>query len=141
SCGRAHLAVSSGGSSWAILPPSSSRNQRVPCGPAAIALWKPSSVGIGNWLSLPVGVMRPMALPAHSLNQRLPSGPAVIPRGLLLSGVGNSVTTPLVVIRPILPDTHPVNQRVRSGPAVIANGAPPTGNSLIVLPGVVRPIL
>jgi hypothetical protein len=77
---------------------------------------------VGNSLTVPPGVIRPILLPVASVNQRLPSGPAAIPFGLLPPEmpVENSVTAPLGVIRPILLELNSVNQRLPSGPAAIS---------------------
>ena len=78
-------------------------NQRLPSGPAAMPPGALSAVGIGNSVTTPAVVIRPILLPSASVNQRLPSGPAAMPDGRLLAvGIGNSVMTPAVVIRPIL---------------------------------------
>src|SRR5215467_9852404 len=65
-----------------ILLPSSSANQRLPSGPAVMAIGVPGEVGMGNSVIVPLGVMRPILLPSCSANQRLPSGPAVMALGL-----------------------------------------------------------
>src|SRR5215813_8410574 len=104
-----------------ILLPSYSVNQRLPSGPAVIPLSWLASVRTSNSVSVPLGVIYPILLPA--VNQRLPSGPAVIPLSRLASvGTANSVSVPLGVIRPILLPSYSVNQRLPSGPPVIPDG-------------------
>jgi hypothetical protein len=52
-------------------------------------------VGIGNSVTTPAGVIRPIALPLFSVNQTLPSGPAVRKLGsLAVVGTGNSLIVP-----------------------------------------------
>ena len=60
------------------------------------------AVGIGNSVTTPAVVMRPILLVSLSVNQSAPSGPAAMPKGLLAAvGIGNSVKSPAVVMRPI----------------------------------------
>src|SRR4030088_451762 len=59
-----------------------STNQRLPSGPATIPrglLDRP--LGIGNSVTAPAGVIRPIRPTPASVNQMLPSGPAVMPSG------------------------------------------------------------
>src|SRR5438270_159248 len=73
-----------------ILPESTSVNQRLPAGPAAIREAAAPAVGMGNsvmtWLAgliMPILLLVPKLPHWYSANQRLPSGPAVIPSGRL----------------------------------------------------------
>src|SRR5258708_8972816 len=52
-----------------------STNQTLPSGPATIPLGALSGVGIGNSVSAPDGVIRPIRLAQNSLHHRLPAGP------------------------------------------------------------------
>ena len=72
--------------------PTDSANQMLPSGPAVMPSGALSAVGIGNSVTVPIGVpgwatglMRAMLLPSRSVNQRLPSAPAVMPVGALLA--------------------------------------------------------
>src|SRR3954470_13869047 len=59
------------------------------------------AVGMGNSVTKPAGVIRPILLPENSVNHRLPSGPARILTGALLGvGIAYSVTLPAGVILP-----------------------------------------
>ena len=63
--------------------PKGSVNQRLPSGPSVMSSGDALS-SLGNSVTTPAGVMRPMWLPEvppNSANQRLPSGPAVMPTG------------------------------------------------------------
>src|SRR5579872_3114401 len=78
---------------------------------------------MGNAVTTPRGVMRPILFAVISTNQRFPSGPCTMPYGpAFLSGSGNSTTAPSVLMRPILPAALSVNQRLPSGPWVIWDG-------------------
>ena len=55
-------------------------NQRFPSGPAEMPSVK-LTVGTGNSVTAPVGVIRPILKRLFSVNQRFPSGPALIPYG------------------------------------------------------------
>src|SRR3954466_8247225 len=92
---------------------------------------------MGNSVTVPLGVMRPILLPMSSVNQRLPSGPEMIWKGRPDTvGTAYSVMVPAVVIFPIclVVLLNPVNQRFPSGPAVRAKGWAKlgTGNSVKV---------
>lgn len=74
-------------------------------------------MGTGNSVIAPVGVTRPILLPANSVNQRLPSAPVVITRGSALRvGRVHSLTPPEGVIRPTLLALISANQTFPSGP-------------------------
>src|SRR5215469_5338807 len=109
-----------------------------------MVLGRLAGVGIGNSVSTPSGVMRPMLLPSRSVNQTLPSGPPVISHGAARGvGTGNSLSTPSGVMRPIRFPGISVNHRFPSGPAVITRGCPPavTGYSVTApVDGTSRPI-
>src|SRR5207244_7692374 len=61
-------------------------------GPAVIPKGSLAAVGMGNSVTAPAVVIRPILLPSSSVNQRAPSGPAVIPQGVLAAvGTGNSL--------------------------------------------------
>src|SRR5436309_942562 len=142
--GAGLLAVSGRTASRPMLFPPSSTNQRLPSGPAAIALGTLLAVGMENSVTAPVGVIRPILFPPSSVNQRAPSGPAVMPSGPLSMESENSVTSPAVVILPILPALFSVNQRAPSGPDVIVAGPPKVvraGNSASTPGRVVRPVV
>src|SRR5262249_58742640 len=82
------------------------------------------AVGMGNSVTTPAVVMRPILLLFCSMNQRAPSGPTVIACGKLPAvGTGNCVMAPAVVIRPIWSLRPSVNQNAPSGPSVIPSGA------------------
>src|SRR5207249_1434341 len=71
-------------------------NQRLPSGPVVMPKGKLLAVGIGNSVTVPLGVIRPMLFPSFSVNQTLPSGPDVMPDDSLLAvGRGNSVMVPV----------------------------------------------
>ena len=58
-------------------------NHRLPSGPDAMPNNPPGSVGIGNSVTIPAGVIRPIqvVLPVPPVNHTLPSGPAAISKG------------------------------------------------------------
>src|ERR1700682_528405 len=59
-----------------------STNQRLPSGPATISRGPlDGPLGIGNSVTAPAGVIRPILPTPASVNQMLPSGPAVMPSG------------------------------------------------------------
>ena len=63
--------------------PKDSVNQRLPSGPSVMSSGEALS-SLGNSVTTPAGVMRPMRLPEvppNSANQRLPSGPRAMPTG------------------------------------------------------------
>ena len=71
-----------------------------------IATGSLSGDGIGNSVIAPLGVIRPILLPASSVNQTLPSGPGSHPAGSVSPVIlaENSVTTCVVgLIRATLP--------------------------------------
>ena len=73
-------------------------NHRFPSGPAAIPDGTLLAVGIGNSVTVPDGVIRPILLPVDSVNHRFPSGPAAIPEALAPGvGIGNSMIAPGIV--------------------------------------------
>src|SRR5260370_1454553 len=72
-----------------MLFPKAKVNHRLPSGPAVMPAFVVG--GVGNWVILPVGVLRLM-FPTTSVNHRLPSGPAVMNLGS--QHVGNSVMVP-----------------------------------------------
>src|SRR5262249_24655021 len=135
-------------------------NQRLPSGPAAMTKGPPGvggsrvvvggPEGVGESVTTPVRVMRPILPATTSANHRLPSGPTVMPSGPLAAvGTANSVTKPVGVMRPILPPHTSVNQRLPSGPTTMSTGlrgmlgALPlrgSGNSVSRPVGVRRPI-
>src|SRR5438128_1263642 len=85
-----------------IWLPLYSVNQRLPSESTVMPPGTLLLVGMTNSVMVPVGVIRPMLLPAalYSVNQRLPSGPRVISLGPLpLVGTGNSVMLPAGVMR------------------------------------------
>ena len=73
-------------------------NHRFPSGPAVIQNAPLLGVVMPNSVTVPAGVIRPIAPPAcDSVNQRFPSGPAAIDCGTLLAvGTANSVKVPVV---------------------------------------------
>src|SRR6266536_1994701 len=95
-----------------------------------------ASVGIGNSVSAPDVVIRPILLPPGKLgfegmvNQRAPSEPTARTR-TTVSGAGTvkSVIAPDVVIRPIFPSPGLVNQRAPSGPETMLRGRTVSPNS------------
>src|SRR5437660_1682272 len=90
---------------------------------------------MGNSVTTPLGVIRPILFTVYSVNQRLPSGPDAMSPDELPLGMRNSVTTPLGVSRPIVLALSSVNQRVPSGSEVIARALPSrwgSGNSWIL---------
>src|SRR5205823_3889108 len=101
---------------------------------------------MGNSVTTPLGVIRPILFTVYSVNQRLPSGPDAMSPDELPLGMRNSVTTPLGVMRPILfgPLLSSANQTLPSGPAVISLGlllGVGTGKDLTEPLVVIRPIL
>src|SRR5262249_28727478 len=106
--------------SWPVVIPNGSMPTKGPCGLPKASVTPPPAVGagggIGNSVTWPRGVMRPIL--SGSVNHRLPSGPAVIPLGLL-SGVGMAkrLTRPAGVMRAILYWRRSVNQMLPSGPS------------------------
>src|SRR5919198_6541699 len=104
------------------------------------------AVGIGNSVTVPAGVMRPILLALASVNQRLPSGPGVIQKGLPFGSipVENSCPSARVVIRPTLP-TSSANHRLPSGPLAIPRRLlwvlipEPVDQSVTLPSGVMRP--
>ena len=70
-----------------ILLPGVSVNQRLPSGPAVMSSGEWLPAGVGNSVTAPEGVIRPI-LPSDSANQRLPSGPGAIPSGSAARPVG-----------------------------------------------------
>src|SRR5436189_29846 len=84
-----------------------STNHRLPTGPAVFPSGRLTAVGTGYSVTVPLGMMRLILLPAlvpvpASVNQTLPSGPAAMPDGALVrerSG-GNSTTVPSCVTKP-----------------------------------------
>jgi hypothetical protein len=103
--------------------------------------------GIGNSLTTPAGVIRPIRSVPGSVNQRFPSDPAAMSRGelLLLMPIQNSVMTGVapVVIRPIRSLLLSANQIFPSGPTAMPERPPPVRpaeNSVSVPAGVMRPI-
>ena len=52
-------------------------------GAEAVPLWHEQGsldgVGIGNSVTVPAGVIRPILLPSNSVNHMFPSGPAAMP--------------------------------------------------------------
>src|ERR1700677_2499158 len=93
--------------------------QRLPSPPVvmvSVPLAEPIPA-IGNWLTTPAAVMRPIALVDSSVNQSAPSGPPVMSNGTTPAvGMGNSVITPAVVERATALLFSSVNQRLLSGP-------------------------
>ena len=63
-----------------ILLRGDSVNQRLPSGPAVMPEGSLSAVGIGNSVTTPAGVMRPILLAAFG-EPEVAVGPAVMPRG------------------------------------------------------------
>ena len=126
-----------------ILLASSSVNQRLPSGPAAIPAGRCRPVGMGNSVMTPAVVIRPIWLPRFGEPEV-----AVRPgRDTSWSAAGRgdreSVMTPAVVIRPIWLHADSVNQRLPSGPAAMPTGPLPAvgmGNSVMTPAGVIRPI-
>ena len=147
SAGTTHLPAGAPGRSRVFPRPmlfgTTSVNQIVPPGPAAIPPGRFSCVGSRNSLTVPLGVIRAISLVRNWVNHRSPPGPTVISRGPLPgSGISNLLILPLGVIRPILLDALSVNQALPSGPAVIPQGRlDAIRNSLISPAGVTRPIL
>jgi len=107
----------------------------------------PAGSEIGNSVTSPCVVMRPIRSAATSTNQSAPSGPATMPEGALSADdKGNSVMLPLVVMRPILLAltdaelagtawTYSVNHSAPSGPPAMPWGelaAVGSGNSVII---------
>src|SRR5437867_10839995 len=77
---------------------------------------------MGNSVTAPLGLIRPILFVEYSVDHRFPSGPPVISSGALPGvGLGNSVMAPNVVMCPILLAYDSANQRFPSGPAVIPN--------------------
>ncbi len=74
-----------------ILLPELSVNQRLPSGPATMSWGMEPTVGVGNSVTMPDGVIRPI-LPTDSANQRFPSDPSAIPSGSAAPPIGYSVT-------------------------------------------------
>ncbi len=64
-----------------IFGPASSVNQRLPSGPAVIALSLAQGPGTRNWVIWPAVVIRPIQFAPCWVNQRLPSGPAAMALG------------------------------------------------------------
>src|SRR5947209_11113860 len=56
-------------------------NHRVPSGPLMIAMGEVALLTMGNSVTTPLGVSRPILPLRNSVNQRLPSGPATMLRG------------------------------------------------------------
>ena len=122
-----------------------STNQMLPSGWVTVARGWLSWLGIGNSVTLPSMVMRPMRLPAASLNHSAPSrteidsgfAPGVMPSV-------NSVMRPSGVMRPMRLTSLSENQTLPSGPRMMPSG-PAFGvgsaNSVISPRGVMRPIL
>src|SRR5256885_3223994 len=116
-----------------------------------MATGTPEEVGIGNSVTDPVVVMRPIAPGGPpgaplgaSVNQIAPSGPTVSAVGNACAvGTWNWLTTPEVVSRPIVFRSVSVNQRLPSGPAMIKPRLtePLIGNSTIEPLGVILPML
>src|SRR5215470_12323358 len=103
-------------------------NHRLPSGPAVMPAGLLASVGMGNSVIAPAGVIRPMWLTPFvsapdSTNQRLLSGPLVMPCGRLsVVGIEVSVIVPSVAMRPILLPKNSVNHNAPSGPGVMLAG-------------------
>src|SRR4051794_25808161 len=88
----------------ATLLPTYSVNHSRPAA-AVMNVGSALAVGMGNSVTSPAGVIRPMrfAVAAASVNQMLPSGPTVMAYGRAPAvGSAYSVIVPAVVIRPIL---------------------------------------
>src|SRR5258708_1194909 len=118
------------------MPLDPSVNQRVAPGPVVISNgWQPSP-GMVNSVSWPVGVRRPIRLPAppwpSSVNQRLPSGPDVILSELYPGDNWYLVTAPAGVNFPIASPATSANQRLPSGPGVMSTAATPVGKGNVV---------
>src|SRR5262249_1957962 len=113
-------------------------NQRLPSGPVVMPL-ATSVAGKENSVILPLGVMRPMVLPA-SVNHRFPSGPAAIsPEPDRTVGKANVVITPSGVTRPIVSAAS--YHKLPSGPVVILNASLSLVANSVTLPvGVIRPM-
>src|ERR1700694_6244642 len=77
-------------------------NHRFPSGPGVIQNAPLLGVVIPNSVTVPAGVIRPIAPPAwYSVNQRFPSGPVTIDSGTLFAvGTAHSVIVPVVVAEP-----------------------------------------
>src|SRR6266568_3119246 len=123
-------------------------NHKLPSGPVVIEDGA-EPAGRGNSVILPVVVMRPIASPGApspgvTVNHSAPSGPAVMPAASVsATGRVNWRMCPLAgLIAPIRPSDS-VNHIRPSGPAVMSKGKvlPATGNSVITLAVVIRPIL
>src|SRR5260221_13071601 len=89
-----------------------------------------AGVGIGNSMNIPVGVTRPILLPALvcSVNQRLPSGPAVMAKGPPVAvGTTYSVNIPAGVTFAMRLPTGSLNHRLPPAPAVTPAQPRPLG--------------
>src|SRR2546430_205251 len=109
--------------SWPILL-ASSPNHRAPSEPVVMPVGSELAVGIGNSVTAPLAVIRPILLPFSSVNHKAPSGPFVIPigSGNAEAAMGYSLKVPEVVIRPILLPMCSANHKAPSGPAVMPMG-------------------
>src|SRR5450631_149297 len=125
-----------------------SANHMFPSAPAAIPSLE-YCIDTGNSVATPAVVTRATVgcvLPV-SMNQRLPAGPPVIAPPAVAVERTFSVIVPLVVHVPSLTTfaapSVSVNHRFPSGPATIATAPDPVGigNSVMVPPGVMRPML
>ncbi len=74
-----------------ISLPELSVNQRLPSGPATMSWGMDPTVGVGNSVTAPDGVIRPI-LPTDSTNQRFPSDPSAIPSGSVALPIGYSAS-------------------------------------------------
>src|SRR6516225_6365760 len=107
----------------------------LPSGPGAIPQGALLEVGMGNSVTTPAVVIRPIWFAPNSVNHRLPSEPTAMLVGPLpdVMPLENMVTWPEGAIRPILLNEDSVNHRLPSGPGVMLEGAPAgTGNSLML---------
>src|SRR5207249_9202694 len=95
------------------------------------------NVEIGNSLTVPFGVIRPILSPRNSVNHRLPSGPAAISdRSLPGVGTVNSVIVPIDGLKPraalagrmavvsmaTMPNETVVTRRIARLPARLSDG-------------------
>src|SRR5215468_8905894 len=102
---------------WATLFVFCSVNHMSPSGPATMPVGELDAVAIGNVVTVPDGVTRPISFELKSVNQTFPSGPPATPRGLPVTG--NSVIAPAGVIFATLFPRNSTNQTLPSGPAAI----------------------